>query len=353
MRAVVGGLVGGAIGAAVWAVVVVLTGYEVGWIAWGVGGLVGFGVAKGNADGGRSSTAAGVLAVVIAALAIVAGKYAGIVTTMPSDDEIVGMFVDRFDDEEYVVSYVADEVVAEYVQEGRQVDWPAGSDPSQASSRADYPVDVWAEAEARWGMRSEEDRAAYRDSLEAQTVESVQENMPEIRSAVAGGGLMGSFAPMDVLFFGLAMVTAFGIGSGAKKTSEQLAEEYAEAAQLAMLRVMLADGHIDEEEVQTVCAVYRQITGDDVSAEVIRAKAAIAQSQGRDLQAALRDLALYLTDQAKVAVLQAAVAVAAADGHFEDEEKVLVSGIAEALGLTEDQLREMVLRSSGSPPASA
>jgi tellurite resistance protein len=116
---------------------------------------------------------------------------------------------------------------------------------------------------------------------------------------------------------------------------------------------MLADGHIDEEEVQTVCAVYRQITGDDVSAEVIRAKAAIAQSQGRDLQAALRDLAIYLTDQAKVAVLQAAVAVAAADGHFEDEEKALVSGISDALGLTEDQLREMVLRSSGSPPASA
>jgi uncharacterized tellurite resistance protein B-like protein len=314
---------------------------------------VGFGVAKGNANGARSSTAAGVLAVVIAALAIIAGKYAGIVSMVPSDDEIVDMFIERFDDEEYVVSYVADDVAAEYAREGRELQWPVGSDPSQAKSEADYPAEVWAEAEVRWSLRSDEDRAAYRRSLEAQTVENLQANMPAIRSAMAGGGLFGSFAPMDAIFFGLAMVTAFGVGSGAKKTTEQLAEEYAEAAQLAMLRVMLADGRVDEEEIDTVCTVYRQITGEDISAEVIRAKATIAQSQGRDLQASLRGLAPYLTDQAKVAVLRGAVAVAAADGHFEEREKQLVSGIADSLGLTEEQLHSMAFTSSGSPHASA
>jgi len=339
MRAVIGGLVGGAIGALLWAGVVVFTGYEVGWIAWGVGGLVGYGVAKGNEGGGRSSTAAGTLAVVIAALAILGGKYAGIVSLMPSDDEITAMFLESFENEEYVVSYVADEVAADFAAQGRQLDWPAGLDPSQASSQADYPADVWAEAEGRWSGWSESERADYRREREAETVANLSESMPEIRAAIAGGGFAGSFTPMDIIFFGLAMVTAFGVGSGGKKSVEELAVEYAEAVQLAMIRVMVADGRIDDEEVGTVCGIYQQITGEDVSPDVIRAKATIAQSQGRDLQAALADLAPHLTDQAKSAVLKAAVAVAIADGDFGDDEKALISGIADALGLTEDQLR--------------
>lgn len=347
MRAVIGGLVGGAIGALLWAGVVVFTGYEVGWIAWGVGGLVGFGVAKGNEDGGRSSTAAGTLAVVIAVLAIVAGKYAGIQSIMPSDDEITAMFMADFEREEYLISYVADEVVAEYVSQGRNVDWPSGTIPAQAAYEEDYPADVWAEAESRWVARSERERADFRSAREAETVASLEESMPEIRAAIAGGGLAGSFTPMDLIFFGLAMVTAFGVGSGAKKTAEEVAEEYGEAVQLAMIQVMVADGNVDDEEVRTVCHLYEQITGEQVSEQVIAAKAALAQSQRRDLESELRELTPHLTDEAKGGALRAAVAVAAADGEFGGPEKALLSRIADALGLTEDELRSMVRQPTG------
>lgn len=342
MRAVIGGLIGGAIGALAWAGVVVFTGYEVGWIAWGVGGLVGYGVAKGNEDGARSSTAAGTLAVVIAALAIVAGKYAGIQSVMPSDDEIMAMFTANFESEEYLISYVADEVVAEYVAAGLGVDWPAGVDPSQAAYEVDYPADVWAEADARWAARSEQERTDFRAAREAETMASVSESMPEIRAALVGGGFAGSFTPMDLIFFGLAMVTAFGVGSGAGKTADELAEEYAEAVQLAMIRVMIADGHADEREVRTVCEIYEQVTGKQVSEQVIAAKATLAQSQGRDLEGELRELTPYLADEAKAGALKAAVAVAAADGAFGSTEKELLARIADALGLDESRLRAMV-----------
>lgn len=342
MRAVVGGLIGGVLGAVLWAGVVVFTGYEVGWIAWAVGGLVGFGVAKGNEDGRRSSTAAGALAIAITAVAIVGGKYAGIVALMPSDDEIEDMVLSNFEREEYLVSYVADDVAAEWTSNGRELAWPAASDPSQASAEADYPPDVWAEAEARWGARSEEDRLAYREAREAETLENLRTSMPEIRTALAGGGLLGSFTPMDVIFFGLAMVTAFGVGSGAKQTAERLAGEWAEAVQLAMLRVMLADGDVDEEEIRTICRVHEEVTGEEVTPDVVRARATIAQSENVDLQAALRGLAPHLTDEAKGAVLRAAVAVAAADGEVEATEKVVISEIATALGLGEEELRAAV-----------
>ncbi len=139
MKDVAFGLVGGAVGAFVWAAVVYVTEYEIGWIALGVGGLVGFCVALGNKDRGRSPTAAGTLAVVITALSIVAGKYAAVEMLMPSDAELVGMFTERFDDEEYVVSFLADDVAGEFRSAGREMVWPQGVDPANASSQSDYP----------------------------------------------------------------------------------------------------------------------------------------------------------------------------------------------------------------------
>ncbi len=342
MRAVVGGLIGGAFGALLWAGVVLFTGYEVGWIAWIVGGLVGFGVAAGNADGGRSSTAAGTLAVVIAAVSILAGKYAGVQAAMPNDDEIVAMFMEGFAEEEYVVSYVADEVVGEFESQGRPVSWPPGVDPATASTEVEYPADVWAEAQTRWRAFSEAERVAFREAREAEVMENISGSLPEIRAVMAEGGFLGSFSPIDVIFFGLSMATAFGVGSGAGKTREEIAEEYAQAVQLAMIRVMIADGEVDEQEVHTVSEVYRQLTGTEVSADVIRAKATLAQSQGRDLQAALIELAPHLSDEGKGTVLKAAVMVAAADGEFEASEQALISEIANALGMSEDQVRDTV-----------
>lgn len=342
MRAVVGGLIGGAIGAVIWAVVVQVTGYEVGWIAWGIGGLVGFGVAAGNQDGARSSTAAGVLAVVISVVSIMAGKYMGVALMMPDDAELVDMFVEGFDDEEYVVSFLADDIVAEFEMQGRDVIWPDDVDPATASAEYEYPSDVWSEADARWTAMSGAERVEFRETREAEVRANIEESLPEIRAMVAGGGFFGSFSPMDIIFFGLAMTTAFGLGSGGKKTAEEIAEEYAEAVQLAMIKVMIADGDVDDGEVHTVSEVYQELTGVPLAEEVVRAKATLAQSQGRDLQAALVELAPHLSDEGKAIVLKAAVKVAIADGEFEASEKVLLSEISNALGMSEDQMRATV-----------
>lgn len=342
MRAIIGGLIGGAIGAAIWAIAVNVSGYEYGWIAWGIGGLVGYGVAVGNKDGGRTPTAAGIIAVAISAVSIMAGKYIGIEMMMPSDEELVDMFVSGFEEEEYVVSFVADEVVAEHEEAGRTLDWPEGMEAGMGSAAADYPEEVWAEAEARWLTMSETERDDFTSARRAQARADIEESLPEIRAMIAGDGFMGSFGPMDLIFFGLAMTTAFGLGSGGKKTAEELAAEFAEAVQLAMIEVMVADGEVDEEEVRTVTEVYREMTGVELSADVIRAKATLAQSRGKDLNAELAELAPHLSDEGKATALRAAVKVAVADGEFEAAEQAVLSGVAEALGMTPEQMRETV-----------
>ena len=215
LSAIAGGVVAGGIGAAAWAVIARVTGMEIGWIAWGVGLLVGLGVAIGNK--GEGSPAAGAVAAVIAVLAVVAGKYTMVQLVLPDADEIVAQAMYDLDDDEFVVSYLADEVVAEFEASGKPVNWPEDIVVATASAEADYPTDVWAEAVIRWDAMSTDEREGYR----AQLKEKIAVNADIFRSSIAAVGFTQTFGLMDVIFFGLAVLTAFRIGrSGSLKESE-------------------------------------------------------------------------------------------------------------------------------------
>lgn len=341
MKDVAYGLAAGALGAIAWAAVVYFTEYEIGWIAWGVGAVVGLGVALGNADRRRSPTAAGALAVGITALSIVAGKYLAVQGLMPSDDEIVAMFAGNLESEELLVSYVADGVAAEFQAEGRPVQWPAGVDPSNAAAQTDYPADVWNEAQGRWASLNETQRTEFRSAREAELRANVEANLPEIRAAFASGGFAGSFSPMDVIFFGLGMVTAWGMGSG-KKSQEQIQSEYLSAIKLAMLKVMVADDEVSEEECHAAAEILHEMTGEQVTPESLRADAAVARSGGADLSASLAEIGPHLKPEGKAMVAKAALLVALADGEFAQEERDLVHGIARAIGLSDDEFGAVV-----------
>lgn len=348
MKDVLFGLAAGAVGAAVWAGVVAVFNYEIGWIAWGIGALVGYAVAFGNSDKQRSPATAGALAVGITVLSIVAGKYAAVQTMIPGDEEIVELFAADLDNDELVVSYVADDVVTEFRQADREVAWPDGVDPTQASSQFDYPEDVWTVAESRWAEWSPEEREAFRDELRENIRINVEANLPEIRAAMSGGGFAGSFSPMDLIFFGLGMVTAWGVGSG-KKSQEQVQTEYLHAIKLAMLKVCLADGEVEDEEVATISSIYEELTGLVLSAEEVRADAAMVASGTTDLNAVLSEIGPLLNDDGRVSVVKAALRVALADGTFDPEEQHLVHGIARSIELGDVELRRIIAEVTNRP----
>lgn len=337
-RAVLGGLLGGVLGAALWALIALVTSYEIGWIAWAVGGLVGYGVALGNRGAPHSPVASGVLAAAITLLAIPAGKYALVELSVPSDAELVSILMENTRNDEFVISYVADDVVDELEASGETVDWPPGVDPAVASTREEYPPDVWTEAEARWASMSEGEREDFRGVVEEITRENVAASLPEIRATIRDGAFLRSFAPMDLLFFGLAVVTAYGVAAGGRKTGEEVAEEFREAVKLALVEVMVADAHADAREVRAVRDVYAKVAGGELAEEEVRREIALAESGRKDITAVLSELAPHLNEHGKETVIRAAFMVAAADGELGDREKELISGIATALGVTHDRL---------------
>lgn len=337
------GVIGGVVGAVVWAGVAYFTEYEIGWIAWGIGGLVGYCVALANKERLRSPAQAGVIAVVITALSIAGGKYLAVELLVPSDDELVELFTQSFEDDEYVISYLADDVAAELEAAGRTVDWPEGVDPDNAATRAEYPADVWDEAVARWSGLSDAERTEFRETREAETRANVEANLPEIRAVMTRGGFAGSFTPMDVIFFGLGMVTAFSVASG-RRSKEEIAAAYRGAMMLAMLRVMMADGRIDDDEVEMVTSVFKEQTGAELSADAVRAEAATIASGSTDLVATLEDLSPHLETDERETVVRSAIMVAMADGEIGPGEEQLIGQVASALDVSESHLRGILSR---------
>lgn len=215
MRSLSYGVVAGGIGALVWAAIAYLANYEVGWVAWGIGWLVGSAVAIGNADGSRAPASAGAIAVFLAALAVLGGKYGTAWAMVPHGESLVDtLATSYFDDEEFLISYVADDVVVEFQADGRTLTWPAGANRVEPTSKLDYPTDVWAEAARRWSTLSGPQRTAFREAREASFRGVVTENLPDLRRGFVRAAFLDSFAPLDLLFVGLAVFTAFRVGSG-------------------------------------------------------------------------------------------------------------------------------------------
>lgn len=210
----IGGVIAGVIGALAWAGISYGTGYEIGWIAWIIGGMVGLGVAVG--DRRESGTPAGILAAVIAIISILGGKYLAvdwIIAKGFDADQRLQMGQDAANDDEFVLSFVADEVAMDWTEAGRAVNWPDGVDPNYAALQTDYPTDVWAEAQRRWAGLSHSEQQAYRADARDTTLAGADLLTTEFRGELAREGFIQSFGLFDVLFFGLAIVTAFKVGA--------------------------------------------------------------------------------------------------------------------------------------------
>lgn len=218
IKAVLFGVVAALAGAAAWGGIAYVTHFEIGWIAWGIGLLVGFAVMFGC--GAQAGTTSGVLAVVLTCLSIVAGKYAAVELVIQKQlnsgemNQIMAEELARYDDDEYVVSFLADEVVASREEAGETVQWPAGVDPMAAAARSDYPSDIWAEADRRWQAMTPTERQAYRADLRQSYEQGIDVLLRETHDAAVAEGFLASFGLFDVIFFGLGAVTAFKVGSG-------------------------------------------------------------------------------------------------------------------------------------------
>jgi len=202
-RALLGAVVGGAVGAVIWAAVSFYGNMEVGWIAWGIGVLVGLGVRKAMKPE-QLNVRIGLLAGAVALLAVAVGKYASVYMAIESARAQPITMTD-----ELAISYLADDVIKERLDSGGEVAWPHGEPGEELDSEDDYPADVWAEGKSRWSEMGPGGQGEYKVKLKTQIRENFDRFAPEMQMQ----GFASSFEAIDLLFLGLAVYTAFRLGS--------------------------------------------------------------------------------------------------------------------------------------------
>lgn len=212
LKAIIAGVIAGLIGAAIWAAIAYYSGYEIGWIAWIIGGLVGIAVAVASSENKGLNT--GIIAVVIAAASICVGKYAAVHFTVSDiTSKVVGTITV---DEEDAKMEIATALVKEYESGGKVLKWADGMTIDTTEKLADFPKDLVKDVESRWSAMSATAQTNYRDALK----ETRKAAFASISGHIESEGFFASFGLLDLLFFGLAMFTAFKVGSGMQSDEE-------------------------------------------------------------------------------------------------------------------------------------
>ncbi|MDX1395289.1 MAG: TerB family tellurite resistance protein [Gemmatimonadota bacterium] len=103
----------------------------------------------------------------------------------------------------------------------------------------------------------------------------------------------------------------------------------------SMLKVMVADGVVDDTEVIAIQHVVGDLVGQVPDQATIRAEAERASAGDVDVVAALEDIAHALDTPQRGGVLRSVLRVALADGTYSPEEHGLIERIARALDLSD------------------
>ena len=202
IKAIIFSSVGAAIGALVWAFIAVKIGYEVGYVAWGVGLLAGLGAVMSRFQPGIKL---GVTAALIAICGIFAGKAVTVVWDFSSSKhELAGQYAqESIDDGEMfldtTLSYL--EMEGKLTEEEISIFYGLIEDEQKTEALVAKAFEV----AKSW---SDEDK---KDNFTKVYVKRFDDNSTEIVKA----GFMESFQGMDLIFIGLALMTAFKMGAGA------------------------------------------------------------------------------------------------------------------------------------------
>jgi tellurite resistance protein len=122
----------------------------------------------------------------------------------------------------------------------------------------------------------------------------------------------------------------------------QFEAEFHRTVKRVMVQMMLADGEVDEGEVQTIREIYGELTNSELSDADVRSEISLVEREQQDVATSMAQFAGYLNDSGKEIVIRAAFLVAAADGEFHDDEKALLAEIGQALGMSDAHMKGVI-----------
>lgn len=122
--------------------------------------------------------------------------------------------------------------------------------------------------------------------------------------------------------------------SAEQMSPEEIRQLFCETALMTLSRATHADSHTSRVEVETVRAVYRRCTGEEVSAADVRVAASSDLFVRAPLEKWLASVASRLDETHRRDIAKALIEVIRVDGHIRPGEGDFFDMVAGALGLT-------------------
>ena len=125
-------------------------------------------------------------------------------------------------------------------------------------------------------------------------------------------------------------------------SDEAFEAEFEKAIRRVMVMMMMADGVIAEGEMETIRQVFKKLTDKELPEQTLLDEAEQIRRDAPPIREAVRALVGQLNPGGRELVLKAAFFVAAADGIFQEEEKVMISELAAALQIPSGRFKEIL-----------
>jgi hypothetical protein len=198
--------------ALIWAAIIVGTGYELGFAAWAVGALCGGAAAVGARD--KATYLTGIIAVMCALGAILVGKATAVHIMLDRiempEQSLEQILEERTTDDalQFDAAYKTTEVSDAMGMAG---EWPPGKNLENAETMADLPDRIRRISNEKWAKLTQEERDNRRKEVRQEITDAYREL--EALKNDKFGALVSMFGLIDIVFVGLAVFTAFRLGS--------------------------------------------------------------------------------------------------------------------------------------------
>jgi tellurite resistance protein len=109
-----------------------------------------------------------------------------------------------------------------------------------------------------------------------------------------------------------------------------------------MVLIMLADGRIEKEEMETIIEIYKEVTSKDITVDDINGIIESSKTEDISIEEYLKRIKPYLGNYNKELIVKCSFLVSKSDGEIMEEEKILLYEICNALSMTVQQFNSIL-----------
>ena len=121
--------------------------------------------------------------------------------------------------------------------------------------------------------------------------------------------------------------------------ANEFQSQYEKAMRHSMIMMMLADGHIDDEELVMVQKIINKFGHNDITKEELNQLIEDVQYKKEPIQKYLSKITPSLNEHGKEIIIKCGLAVASADGNIDESEIALIQEMAKTMEMSSSHVK--------------